>query len=335
MSLFATASCSSPATPTPPPATPPDPPRITCPAPQTVPSTTGSALSVVYGAPTAVNGAPPVETSCTPASGSQFAVGQTSVSCTATDTLQRTDTCSFVVTVTPPPKLSAVSFLAFGDSLTWGEDGLATSATARFHAAVRLSASQTYPGRLHEQLATRYQTQTPTVDNAGYPGEAAADAQTFPRFVSYTQSGRYQVVLVMEGTNDLAEHDSLVIERAIDALRRMLRDAKARGVRPFLATIPPMNPAGSRGGAYSFFLVDAFNDSVRALAVNEGVTLVDVHRAFANNFTLLSSDGLHPNASGYAVIADTFFAAIKATLEAPQGSVLVPAALGSLLPRLR
>jgi lysophospholipase L1-like esterase len=128
-------------------------------------------------------------------------------------------------------------------------------------------------------------------------------------------SGRFSVVLIMEGTNDLTTHDSLTIPRAIAGLRQMIRDAKGRSVRPYLATIPPMNPQGFRGSVYSWDLVPSFNDNVRALALSEGVTLVDVYQGFNNNLSLLGIDGVHPNADGYAKIADVFYTAIKTTLE--------------------
>ena len=57
------------------------------------------------------------------------------------------------------------------------------------------------------------------------------------------------------------------------------------------------------------------NDSIRALALSEVVPLVDVNQGFNNNFALLGIDGVHPNAAGYAKIADVFYASIKATLE--------------------
>lgn len=269
----------------------------------------------MYGGATAVNGKPPVTTSCVPASGTLFSVGTTTVTCTATDTLARTDSCTFSVTVLEPPKIALTTFLAFGDSITAGEDGRSSFDAGRFHRAVLLPVSQTYPGVLERSLRSRYVAQTPTVDNAGKKGEAVQDAETFPRFASLMSSAKYSAVLIMEGSNDLFEHDSLVIPPAIDKLRQMILDAKRHGVRPYLATIPPMNPAGSRGGEYSWFLVPDFNNSVRALAASEAVTLVDVNQAFGSNFTLLSEDGLHPSVAGYATIAETFFAAIRSTIE--------------------
>jgi lysophospholipase L1-like esterase len=124
-------------------------------------------------------------------------------------------------------------------------------------------------------------------------------------------------VLIMEGSNDLmlATRDSTVLERAVVGLRQMVGDAKSRGIRPLLATIPPMDPAGSRGKDWGADLVPGFNDRIRSVAAAENVTLVDVYQGFGGNLALLSADGLHPNTDGYQKIADVFFSAIKSTLE--------------------
>src|SRR5262249_33468318 len=150
-----------------------------------------TATPVAYQAPSVSSGSAPVTTACSPPSGSMFNVGSTAVSCTATDSLQRTDACAFIVTVLPPPTLSVTRFVAFGDSITRGEDGRnsdtsisRTSVTSlRFYPRVYLPDSQTYPGVLRQSLANRYRTQTPTVDNQGQPGEAITESRTFPRFV--------------------------------------------------------------------------------------------------------------------------------------------------------
>jgi len=118
----------------------------------------------------------------------------------------------------------------------------------------------------------------------------------------------------MEGSNDVNQRDSSVEGAALANLGSMLRDARSRGIRPYLATIPPMVPGllRSLGAA----LVPAFNDQIRALAASQGVTLVDVYNALNVAPTqYIGFDGLHPNADGYALIADTFFNSLKATLE--------------------
>ncbi len=137
-----------------------------------------------FGNPTVANGQPPVTTTCTPASGSLFPVGLTTVTCTATDALQRADSCTLAITIVPPPHLQLTSFLAFSGSITWGEDGTAAvSASVRrltLRPYVQLPLAQTYPGALQQELASRYATQAPTVANGGKPGEAITDPTTFP-----------------------------------------------------------------------------------------------------------------------------------------------------------
>jgi len=118
--------------------------------------------------------------------------------------------CSFAIVVTPAPvapKLSVTRFVAFGDSITWGEDGtnfsLSPADSGRLRPAIQLPTADTYPGALETNLRIRYSTQTPTVRNAGQSNELVTGSTTFPRFVSLTSSGQYDVVLIMEGANDL------------------------------------------------------------------------------------------------------------------------------------
>jgi lysophospholipase L1-like esterase len=284
-------------------------PKAFCPAPMTVPSLSGLPLTISYSAATATGGTPPTTVSCSPASGAMFPIGVTTVSCTATDKVARTDVCRFSVTVTAPPRLSVTRFLAFGDSLTWGEDGrhsvmtLGSAGSTPVRPRVQFPVSDTYPGALQAKLAALYTAQAPQVTNGGKPGETVTSSATFPRFVSFTSSGAYDVVLLMEGANDLGSHSNSEI---IAGLARMVDDAKSRGMKVFLATLPPQNQA-----------VTSFNDSVNGLAASKGVPLVDVYQAFGNNVSLIGNDGLHPTAAGYQVIANTFFVSIRQTLELP------------------
>src|SRR4029453_11805072 len=66
----------------------------------------------------------PISSSCSPASGSRFALGATLITCTAEDARHLTASCSFEVQIRAapprPPQLSATRFVAFGDSITAG-----------------------------------------------------------------------------------------------------------------------------------------------------------------------------------------------------------------------
>jgi lysophospholipase L1-like esterase len=333
-SAVALAACASPTTPTrvvTPVAAPVDPPKITCPAAQSAQSIDGGATTVTFTAPIVVNGQTPVTTTCTPAAGSLFTVGQKTVTCAATDALQRTDSCSFVVNVSAPPRLATTAFLSFGDSITAGEDGQNSTASSlsvmrsRYHPSVLFPFAERYPQELQQLLLDRYKTQSPAVDNQGLAGEAASDPAALSRFRTLTSTGKYNAALIMEGSNDLYDRDDHIFPAAYDGLRSMIRDAKGRGIRPYLATIPPMDPTRCvpvcRGLPWS--LVVSFNDGVRTLAATEGVTLVDVYQGFNGNLSLLGPDGLHPAEEGYQKIASLFLTSIEQTLEVtPASSIL-------------
>jgi len=273
-------------------------------------------MTVAYPAAIGTSGAPPVTVSCTPASASTFPIGATNVSCTATDTRQRSASCQFAVTVNTPPRISLTRFVAFGDSITEGEIGDAVNPTLTFQ-----SPSQAYPSDLRQLLTLRYSAQSITVDNAGVQGESASGSLTFSRFVSYTSSRRYDAITILEGSNDIATGDPAAVGRAANALRQMVRDAKSRGVRPYLATIPPTDPTrcvpSCRGRDMHAFVVP-LNDAIRNVAASEGITLIDVYTALNVDVArYIGADGLHPTIAGNQQIAQTFFDVFQQTLEVP------------------
>jgi lysophospholipase L1-like esterase len=233
--------------------------------------------------------------------------------------------CTFTATVTTPPRLLVTRFAAFGDSITWGEDGTSFAGQSILPLDVRtlpraqLPAAQTYPGALQADLTARYVVQTVTVANLGLSGEDVTGGGV-ARFSSVVVHSAYDVVLIMEGSNDLRDYGTSGEPSAIAGLQQMIHTAKGRGIRPFLATIPPMNLNGFRGGAAN--LVAGFDDRVRSLAASENVPLVDVYAALSTDIaTYIGFDGLHPTPAGYKKIADTFFASIQQNLETSIGTM--------------
>jgi len=78
-------------------------PTITCPPPQTVPSSGGRPTPVTYPLATAGRLAPyagPPAISCAPASGSEFPIGPTTVTCTVEQN-RRSDSCTVIMRVLP------------------------------------------------------------------------------------------------------------------------------------------------------------------------------------------------------------------------------------------
>lgn len=325
LGLLLAGSCtnSSTTTPTPTP-TPVAPPTITCPASVTLTSAQATPIAVEYGVPTVSGGTSPIATTCSPDNRSVFSIGTTTVTCTATDAQQRTSSCSLTVALKAPPTVRLTKFVAFGDSLTAGEDGSNTTLTAPGVLSLVQPIIRTdwaYPTVLTNSMRALYSLQSSsiTVVNQGCPGELVNDNSVVTcgqppvtRFSSVI--GGQQVVLLMEGSNDVnfGTKDSTAITDALFNLQRMVRAAKSAGVTPYLATIPPMTGSGRGVGAS---LVPAFNDRIRSIASTEGITLVDVNGAFGGDLSLIGGDGLHLNQSGYQRVADTFLKSIQATLE--------------------
>lgn len=306
---FAAACAGSPTrpTPTPPPPTP-DAPTLTCEADVTLTSLDGMPVPHTVKPPTVEDGAPPVGIVCN--APDTFPVGTTAVACTATDALGQQGTCSTMVTVEVPPVLPVTDFLAFGDSLTAGE-----VKPAQMFAFVDPLIS--YPYRLQGLFAQRYLAQTILVENSGVPGESAID-QGMMRLNSEIHQKRPDVVLLMEGTNDLGRYTPRQVAAALDG---MTRDAYQREAIVFLATLPPVQADLHHTQAER---IPELNVMIKGIAGKYrpfGVYLVDVYAPLAADLSLMGPDGLHPTVEGYAVMAQTWFDAIVAALD-PDGTGL-------------
>ena len=306
-----TAGCGGPTAPTPPPGGPP---VLTCPNTVAAVASSDAGAVVSFKLPFSAGGREPVAITCSPGSGQLFPVGTTTVSCAAVDAAAATGACTFLLQVAPVPRLTLTRFLAFGDSITAGEVTVPVanlgSAGGQAYRQIVVPAFS-YPAVLSEQLRQRYVVQSVTVENAGRPGDAAATA--FPRFQAAMSASRPEVVLLLMGFNDLENRNT--VDAAYLALERMAKDARGRGARVFLGTLTPSIPGRQRSQSESLIL--RLNDAIRTLAAGETAVLVDLYQAALPNVEAwIGVDGLHPTEAGYARIADQFFAAIRADLEA-------------------
>jgi lysophospholipase L1-like esterase len=284
-------------------------------------SPTGQPIAIRFGVPTATGGTPPVQTSCTPASDTLFQVGRTAVTCNGADTKGLTGTCTFTVTVTAPPTISLTQYLAFGDSITAGE--ITIIGEGGIH-TLQLFPGLAYPADLQSSLRARYTAQSMVVTNSAFKGETTSIGLSRLQIPS-TLAGQ-QVLLLMEGANDINQATDAQVLTALSNIRAMVRLAKGRGVRVFLATLPPQNPAAvgcsvvcRAGGVQQ---LPGYNLGLKAIAASENVALVDVFAALSGDLTtFIGPDGLHPTAGGYQATAQAFFDSIKASLEIPATSL--------------
>ena len=270
---------------------------ITCPSPIDAESSDGNPVSLTFESPRTTNGLAPVSTSCSMSAGSPFLVGSTTVSCEARDARGQLATCTFTVTVRPPPRLSYSKYLAFGDSLTEGVVSLAPTVLA-------LDLPSSYPTVLRNLLRSRYPAQSLSVINAGVAGEFAS-GDGVRRFRPALLTNQPEVVLLMEGTNDLL-FQQRGIEPALTALETMMADAESLNVRVCLATIPPQRGGSFPDRSVVAALIPGFNDQVRALALRRNAVLIDVFAGMRDDLSLIGRDNLHPTEHGYEVMAGIF-----------------------------
>ena len=301
-------------------------PAIVCPASQTLQSPDGRPVTAIY-TPVSVSGKNPLQVACTPAAGSAFPVGANKVTCTATDADTKQASCSFTVTVQGQPKLSVTKFTAFGDSITEGITnppcgtvtslGLATPlqlAQERQLLEANVDYATSYPTQLRTLLQGRYGTQSPIVANDGSAGEFVADPNTIVRLRTALDAEKPDVLLLQEGVNDLNGLHSAGIPMIRDQLQAMVQTARSRNIQVLLGTLLPQRVGACRG--YAPADIVPMNDAIRTMAAANGATLVDLYQSFAGVADpYIGQDGLHPNASGYQQMANTFFQTIQSKYE--------------------
>ena len=291
---------------------------VSCPSNVAASTTSADGMTVSYAAAAASGGTAPVDVSCTPPSNSRFPIGQSTVTCTATDAARGTASCSFVVNVTRIPTISRTRFLAFGDSVTAGEVTVPASgaswdgATVNTRQVVLPLAS--YPERLRQLLVGRYTAQIPNIQmtNAGRSGEQAVDAVS--RLPGVLSAARPDVVILLHGYNDLNALGTRGVTPAIAAMDAMAKEARLRGARVFLLSLTPPRLGGVNAPNAS--VVVTYNSRLQDIARGEGARFVDVYgplRFDINRF--IGPDGLHPTEAGYREIANLLFDAVRQELE--------------------
>jgi len=204
--------------------------------------------------------------------------------------------------------------MAFGDSITWGQD----SAPAGFLPYPIPAPSYSYPSQLQLTLTANYPGQTFAVANEGWPGEMLADGLV--RLPSALTEKAPEVILLLHGANDLLNNPSdATVQYISDRLGQMVRVCKARVAAPnrvMLATFPPQfvgNPP-NRGSGWA--LVPGLNQKIGAVAQSEGATLVDLYTPMnADVKRYIGRDGLHPTEAGFTLMAQTFAAVIQEKFE--------------------
>ena len=317
MALLAVVSCGGPNGPTP----PVEAPSVACPANMSVSGVVGGTQAVSFALPTVTGGTPPVGITCTPGSGTTFSLGSTTVSCTASDASSRTAQCTFTVTLNPALNLAITKFMAFGDSVTEGQNGRLTSRGERV-----VDAPNSYPTQLESMLNAEYAAQPITVVNRGYGGQPIDELRKI--LPGDLRSVRPQAVLLLGGYNDLlasckprdaaTPQCTTATNDVASGVRKMIVSSKEAAIKYiFVSTLTPSGPylgVGNDRRIADSAIVTTNNKLINVVR-SEGVTLVDPYPVFlGHEAEYVDQDGLHLRPAGNQALANTFFAAIKTTV---------------------
>jgi lysophospholipase L1-like esterase len=246
------------------------------------------------------------------------------------DAQGRQATCSFTVTVTPL-LIDAKRFIAFGDSITAGENGR-NSPLYRF-----VDFPNLYPVKLEGLLNAEYPDQGIVVLNRGVGGDPIE--RGVERLPGVLEADRGDVLLLLDGYNNLLAEctpdraGSAACARKIDdvvaGIRECIRIARvsAYGIKYiFVSTITPPGPlVGSRDRRIAADAVVRTNAALAAMVGTQGATLVDTYARFVGHEAeYVDEDGLHLRPAGYQAMAQAFFDVIRQTIPGTPGIMSRP-----------
>ncbi|HEX5633198.1 MAG TPA: SGNH/GDSL hydrolase family protein, partial [Gemmatimonadales bacterium] len=199
-------------------------------------------------------------------------------------------------------------YMAFGDSITQGDGS---------------RGRRGYRDTLARDLRDYWGAAE--VVNEGESATRSSDGAA--RLGARLRAVRPAYALILYGTNDWNSFVCRHVDECftLPSLRQMIREARAAGTVPVVATLPPANPASRDPlAADRNSWVLETNSLLRPLVRAEGGVLADVHAAFldeaGSNLPALFTDHVHPNDRGYSVIAAEFFRAITRPVGASAAS---------------
>ena len=139
--------------------------------------------------------------------------------------------------------------------------------------------------------------------NDGVPGQTSP--QVLARFSSAVLNHGYQRVIILCGTNDILDGLPDLTTELPANLKAMADIAKSAGIEVVLSKLPPANSNGTDLDG----TVTAANNAIAQMAAQNGYLIVDYYTPlFGHPEDFV--DGIHPNASGYAVMEKALSAVV-------------------------
>jgi lysophospholipase L1-like esterase len=214
----------------------------------------------------------------------------------------------------PCPASGSCKIMPFGDSITQGYNVAGGYRAPLFHLALAANRNITFVGSANDYSV-------PTVDGMAFPknheghgGYTIEGNNGIAQFVA-TSIPNYKpnIITLMIGTNDINGNNNVAdapnrLGKLLDAI--FTRDAN------ILVVLAQMVPTGTDGTNNAVKTYNAAMPNLVSTRVSKGqhILLVDMYTAFTNNANYkqaLLGDNLHPNQTGYNLMADVWFQALS------------------------
>ena len=188
-------------------------------------------------------------------------------------------------------KMPLIKVAGFGDSIMYGSLAYPVQDYAWFYV-----------------LAAKIQALYPTAvfDNYGVGGYTIQ--QTLENEIDAHLSEGYTTCFIMAGTNDTRTDRRTDFDDIYTYMLKAVRTCKAAGITPILFTLLAITGTDSYYDSESADRATVISSIIRKIAEDEHVLLIDNELLFSLlPASVYASDGIHPNNSGHAAIANEVF----------------------------
>ncbi len=146
----------------------------------------------------------------------------------------------------------------------------------------------------------------------GFAGRGVSGQTTSQMLVRFRRDVlelKPRVVLIMAGTNDIAQNNGFItLENALGNIKSMCELARLHGIKVILCSVPPAFQFPWRKHIEPARIIVEYNRMLREYAESEKIPYLDYYSSLADERGGMpekwSSDGVHPNRECYVTVME-------------------------------
>lgn len=148
--------------------------------------------------------------------------------------------------------------------------------------------------------------------NNGFAGRGVSGQTTSQMLVRFRRDVlelNPRVVLIMAGTNDIAQNNGpITLENALGNIKSMCELARLHGIKVILCSVPPAAQFPWRKHIEPAQIIVEFNKMLREYAESQKITYLDYYSSLVDDRGGMpekwSPDGVHPNKECYVTVME-------------------------------